>query len=230
MTCNDAEARDAMVAAWFDATQKGKTIALVTATHAEAQAVSEGIQARRINEGVIDTSRATSGQAAQPIFVGDVVQTRRNDNMSDLQNRQTWLVKSITCENVIVASVSDSSDLRKITHEYASAHLHLGYAATVYGVQGETTDLSLVGPGVDAAGLYVGLTRGKERNAAVVVAASEAAAKSQLAETMQRQVIEESVEMSRAAARAELNRAAIGVAGPAKIATRPDLTTAPTIR
>jgi ATP-dependent exoDNAse (exonuclease V), alpha subunit - helicase superfamily I member len=217
LTNSDVDARNAMVAAWFDSAQKKRTIALVTATHAEAQAVSEDIQARRISAGSLDTRQSTFGQAGQAIFAGDVVQTRRNDTRTDVQNRQNWVVKTITSEHVILASVSDSADLRKVTHDYASSHLHLAYATTVYGVQGETTDLSLVGPGVDGAGLYVGLTRGKEHNATILVAPTEASAKAQLVATMQRQVIEDTLEKSRAAAIAELNRSAKASMGPTKV-------------
>ncbi|WP_431277868.1 AAA family ATPase [Leifsonia poae] len=217
---NDVDAREAMVEAWFDAARKGQTISLVTATHAEAQAVSESIQGRRLSAGAFDTRWATSGQNGQPIFVGDIVQTRRNDSASDVQNRQNWVVKKTTTEHVILASASDSADVRRITHQYAGSHLHLGYATTVYGVQGETTDVSLVGPGVDAAGLYVGLTRGKEHNAAILVTSGETSAKSQLIESMHRHVIEDTMEKSRAAARTELNRAAQAKVGPINVATR----------
>ena len=114
----------------------------------------------RIRGGIAPSERSP-GKSGQAIFVGDVVQTRRNDSVADVQNRQNWIVKTIGKDHVILAASTDSTDLRKVTLDYAASHLHLAYATTVYGVQGETTDRSLVGPGVDAAGLYVGLTRGK---------------------------------------------------------------------
>ncbi|MGN7799698.1 AAA family ATPase [Leifsonia sp. 22587] len=205
---NEVAARNEMVAAWFDAAQTRQTIALITATHLEAQAVSEEIQARRIADGSVDVTNGTSGQSGQPIFVGDVVQTRRNDSATDVQNRQSWVVKRVTADHVMLASNRDSTDVRRISHEYAGSHLHLAYATTVYGVQGETTDLSFVGPGVDAAGLYVGLTRGTQNNVAAVIAANQASAIAGLVGTMRREPAEETVEMSRAAARTELIRAA----------------------
>ncbi|WP_256921983.1 AAA family ATPase [Leifsonia sp. NCR5] len=226
---NEVEARSAMIAAWFEATRARQSIALVTATHAEAQSVSEDIQARRIADGSVDTKTGTSGQAGQAIFVGDVVQTRRNDSTTDVQNRQNWVVKRVAADHVMLASDRDSTDLRKITHEYAASHLHLAYATTVYGVQGETTDLSFVGPGVDAAGLYVGLTRGKQNNIAAVVAANRASAASELVETMQRRPVEETVEMSRAAARTELHRAAQPQSDPIHVAGS-DQTAYPALR
>ncbi|WP_345763386.1 AAA family ATPase [Diaminobutyricibacter sp. McL0608] len=211
---SEVDARIAMVGAWFEAARARKSIALVTATHAEAQSVSEEIQARRIADGSVQTSEAVSGQGGQQLFVGDIVQTRRNDSTTDVQNRQNWVVKSVSSQHVLLASASDSTDLRRITHDYAGSHLHLAYATTVYGVQGETTDLSVVGPGVDAAGLYVGMTRGNANNVAIVVAPTEGSARNVLVETMQRRVVEETIEKSRAAARADFNRSAQSDTGP----------------
>ncbi|MFF9565163.1 AAA family ATPase [Leifsonia sp. NPDC014704] len=213
MTDSDAAALEAMVDGWFDAERRHETIALVTATHTEAQEVSEAIQRRRIESGAVHTGKALSGQSGQPIFVGDVVQTRRNDSIADVQNRQTWIVKTIGKDNAILAASTDTTDLRRVSLSYAETHVHLAYATTVYGAQGETTDRALVGPGVDAAGLYVGLTRGKHHNAVVLVAPTADSAKSQLVEMMQRQALEETMEKSKAAAQTELRRAAQSSAG-----------------
>jgi hypothetical protein len=204
----EAEAHQTMVTAWLNSSRKAETIALITATHAEAQQIGEAIQSRRIGAGELDTRRFALGQSEQPLFVGDVVQTRRNDRGSGVDNRQNWVVRSISDDHLTLASVSDSSALRRITRDYASSHLHLGYASTVYGVQGETTERAIVGPGVDAAGLYVGLTRGRARNDVVVIAGTAEAAKTELAGTMQRQLSEETIEKSRAASRGDLERAA----------------------
>ena len=214
MADSDVAARGAMVEGWFDAVRCGETIALVTATHSEAQEISEAIQRRRIEAGAIHASQALSGQSGQAIFVGDVVQTRRNDSASDVQNRQNWVLKTIGKDHAILAASTDTTDLRKVSLDYAASHIHLAYATTVYGVQGETTDRALVGPGVDAAGLYVGLTRGKQHNAAVLVAPTADSAKAQLVEMMQRQPVEETMGKSRAAAQAELRRAARSSAEP----------------
>jgi hypothetical protein len=84
----------------------------------------------------------------------------------------------------------------------------------VHGIQGETVDVSIVGPGVDAAGLYVGLTRGRRWNAAIVVAGSAGAARNELAEAMRRGVPEPTIEDSRRAAQIDLSRAARAVVAP----------------
>ncbi|MGN7800327.1 AAA family ATPase [Leifsonia sp. 22587] len=205
---SEVEAQRIMVDEWFDASHRGESIALVTATHSEAQAICEAIQARRIASGELGVDRSATGQSGQRVFVGDVVQTRRNDHASGVENRQGWVVRDISETHLTLVSTSDSSNLRRVTTEYAHSHMHLGYASTVYGVQGETTDRSVVGPGVDAAGLYVGLTRGRTKNEAVVVAGTPQGASSELAATMQRRPAEETLQKSRAAARQEMIRAA----------------------
>ena len=104
-----------------------------------------------------------------------VIQTRRNDRRADVENRQQWTIADVlTADNgdvvsVRLASLEDSGIVRDVDVDYLAEHSHLSYAATVHGVQGETTDRALVGPGVDAAGLYVGLTRGREHVLCVIV-------------------------------------------------------------
>jgi hypothetical protein len=209
LTNNTNEVERAMTDAWFAATNRRETISLITATHAEAQAVSEAIQARRIHNGNINTNEAAIGQNGQTLLVGDVVQTRRNDSRAGVENRQNWVITRITDDHILLASTTDSSQGRKVDHDYASQHLHLGYASTVYGAQGETTDHSLVGPGVDAAGLYVGLTRGRRTNNIVLTTPTSQVAEIELADTLHRGRIEATMSASEEAARAELHRAAL---------------------
>ncbi|MGO2520940.1 MAG: AAA family ATPase [Microbacterium sp.] len=210
----DAEARQNMVDGWLDGHQAGQRVALITATHEESQTISEMIQARRLQAGHLDTVRVVALQGGQVAYVGDVIQTRRNDRRADVENRQQWTITDVatakdgTVLSVRLASLEDAGVLRDVGGDYLAEHAHLSYAATVHGVQGETTDRALVGPGVDAAGLYVGLTRGREHNAAVVVADSARAAREQLVETMQRGRIEATLDDARAAARLDLVHAA----------------------
>ena len=78
----------------------------------------------------------------------------------------------------------------------------------MHGVQGETTDEAIVGPGVNAAGLYVGMTRGRARNEALVVATESTSAAEVLADSMQRGLQEVSMADAVAGAGSELARAA----------------------
>lgn len=66
----------------------------------------------------------------------------------------------------------------------------------------------MVGPGVDASGLYVGMTRGRVHNEAIAIAWTACAAREQIADSLMRGVAEVTIEDSVRAARSELGRAA----------------------
>lgn len=65
-----------------------------------------------------------------------------------------------------------------------------------------------VGPDVDAAGLYVGLTRGRHHNLAITVPRNDEEATAQVAETMMRATTELTIQDAMRAAHAELRREA----------------------
>lgn len=148
--------------------------------------------------------------AQQRILVGDTVQTCRNDRLTGVENRAQWIVRGIRESFVDLVSVGDSGEVRRVYTEYAREHLQLAYASTVHGVQGDTADASVVGPDVDAAGRYVGLTRGRLHNVAIVVARTDAAARECVSESMQRGTPELTTQDAVRAAQAELRRAARG--------------------
>lgn len=125
-----------------------------------------------------------------------------------MQNRATWVITAIRPERIELRNLADTTERRHVSAEYASDHMHLAYASTVHGIQGDTADASVVGPGVDAAGLYVGLTRGRVWNQAIVIAGSQDAALCELAEAMRQGSPELTLEDSRRAARLDLSRAA----------------------
>ncbi|WP_169581552.1 MULTISPECIES: AAA family ATPase [Microbacterium] len=201
-------ARERMIDAYFEWHARGKRVTLVSGTNAEADAISDAIQQRRVDQGELDVRVAAWGIGQQRILVGDTVQTRRNDRLTGVENRAHWIVRGIRDEFLSLASVSDSGEVAQVSTEYAREHLQLAYASTVHGVQGDTADASIVGPDVDAAGLYVGLTRGRLHNAAIVVARSDAAARECLAESMQRGTPDLTMQDAVRAARAEVWRAA----------------------
>lgn len=144
----------------------------------------------------------------QRILVGDAVQTRRKDARTGVENRAQWVVRAIREEGIDLAAVSDSGELRRVPHAYALEHLQLAYASTAHGVQGETADASIVGPDVDAAGLYVGLTRGRLHNVAIVVARTDDDARERAARSMMRGTPELTMHDAVRAAAGERRRAA----------------------
>lgn len=201
-------ARKRMVDAYFAWHARGKRVALVSATNSEANSINDAIQQQRIDRGQLDPTLMAVGMGEQRILVGDTVQTRRNDTQAGVENRALWVVSSIREHTIMLVSVYDSGELRKVTEDYALDHLQLAYASTVHGIQGETVDASFVGPEVDAAGLYVGLTRGRLHNEAVVVASTERTAQAKVAASMLRGGSELTMQDAVRAADAELRRAA----------------------
>lgn len=206
------QARDVMVESYLRWASGQRRVALVTSTNEEADAINEAIQQRRVDRGDLTLARIAFGQDEQRLLEGDVVQSRRNDRATGVENRAVWTVHRIISAGLELRSVNDTIDTRVVSHEYASEHVHLAYASTVHGIQGETTDASIVGPGVDASGLYVGMTRGRAHNEAIAIARTDAAARDQIADSMMRGIPEVSIDDSVRAARSELGRAARPVA------------------
>ncbi len=202
------QACDVMVESYFRWAAGQRRVALVTSTNEEADAINESIQQRRVDRGDLTLDRIAVGQGEQRLLEGDVVQTRRNDRATGVENRAVWTVHRITSAGLELRSVTDAVDTRVVSHEYAADHVHLAYASTVHGIQGETTDASIVGPGVDASGLYVGMTRGRVHNEAIAIARTDAVARDRIADSMMRGIPEVSIDDSVRAARSELGRAA----------------------
>ncbi|WP_457100683.1 AAA family ATPase [Microbacterium sp. P5_E9] len=209
-----SQARDVMVEAWFRWAVGCRRVALVTSTNEEADAINEAIQERRVELAQLRADRLAVGQGEQRLLEGDVVQTRRNDRVADVDNRALWTIRRIGSSDVELTALGDSGDVRRVSLEYAAEYMHLAYAATVHGIQGETTDASIVGPGVDASGLYVGMTRGRVHNEAIAIAWNSDVAREQIADSMMRGVQEVSIDDSVRAARSELGRAARVQAAP----------------
>lgn len=201
-------ARSALVRGYFDHHGRGRSVAIVTATNEEAAYLNDAIQQERVAREQISTRRIAVGSEEQRILEGDVVQSRRNDRIAGVENRATWKVTRIGPTALELQRIDDAADIRVVSLEYAADYVHLAYATTVHGIQGETTDTSLVGPDVDASGLYVGLTRGRRHNEVVVVAGSEAAAREELANEMMRGVPEPDLTDAVAAAHRDLRRSA----------------------
>jgi ATP-dependent exoDNAse (exonuclease V) alpha subunit len=105
------------------------------------------------------------------IGVGDKIATRRNDHDADVANRETWTVLD-SADGALV--VQGEAGKRVLPADYVRQHVELAYATTAYGAQGSTVPVShvLVGEHTGAASAYVGMTRGRERNVAHLVAES----------------------------------------------------------
>jgi exodeoxyribonuclease V alpha subunit len=132
-------------------------------------------QVRKAVGAVTDNVITATGER---IGVGDQIATRRNDRETDVANRETWTV--LDCTNGALV-VQGEAGKRVLPPDYVRQHVELAYATTAYGAQGSTAPVShvLVGEHTGAASAYVGMTRGRERNVAHLVAESVEDARTQ---------------------------------------------------
>ncbi|RGE18535.1 MobF family relaxase [Leucobacter sp. wl10] len=166
--------------------------AVTVSTNDEARTLNAYIRAERVTRGEVDDARTVYGNDGLPIGAGDLIQTRKNNAAVGVANRQQWIVQHVEPGGAL--SVREAGGGRKrqrtvhLPAEYVAEHAHLSYAATAYGVQGATVTAShtLLTDATSAAGVYVGMTRGRETNTLHVVAESAADARAQFVAAMER--------------------------------------------
>lgn len=189
VTLHDSEddARDKITA------QAQQCEAITVATNEEAAALNEHIRAGRIERGEVDDQVTAAGSDGWSIGAGDLIQTRKNDTALGVANRQQWIVQHVTDDGTVHArEVGDPAKKARrmvaLPAEYVGEHAHLSYAATAYGVQGATVNTAhaILSETTTAAGIYVGMTRGREQNRLHVVAENLADARAQFVNAMER--------------------------------------------
>ena len=139
-------------------------------------------QGRKTFGAVTDNLITATGER---IGVGDQIATRRNDREIDVANRETWTVLDCATGALIVQGEAGK---RVLPPDYVRQYVELAYATTAYGAQGSTVPAChvLVGDHTGAASAYVGMTRGRERNVAHLVAESVEDARKQWVDVFSR--------------------------------------------
>ncbi|MER6972268.1 MobF family relaxase [Nocardioides sp. NPDC057767] len=127
--------------------------------------------ARRGLSDAVDRKDRFATRSGERIGIDDRVATRRNNPDADVANREVWTVRNVDRKGVVVKGAAGR---RRLSWEYAREHLELAYATTTYGVQGDTVSVAHVAVGMhtSASSAYVGMTRGRDRNIAHLVADS----------------------------------------------------------
>jgi ATP-dependent exoDNAse (exonuclease V) alpha subunit len=163
----------ARVARLHDAVdRRGESLAITCTTSATARAINIEIQRHRHPHRPKQAVELLDGTRA---LVGDRIATRRNaplitDAGFPVRNRHTWTVAAVGRDGSL--TVTDSGrGTTTLPSDYVARHVELGWAVTGYGSQGITTDhgICVVEPGSSRAGIYVGMTRGRRHNRALVL-------------------------------------------------------------
>ncbi|UOQ88157.1 AAA family ATPase [Agromyces endophyticus] len=165
--------------------------AMTVATNDEARELNARIREERVRVGDVDDGRTVVGSDGLSIGRGDVIQTRRNDSGVRVANRQMWVVRRVDEDGSVWATervVGHRPRSVRVPAEYVAEHTHLAYAATAHGVQGMTVGEShtVVSDAMGAAGVYVGLTRGRHLNRVHLVAAGVDEAREQFVVALDR--------------------------------------------
>ncbi|WP_448070778.1 AAA family ATPase [Georgenia yuyongxinii] len=185
--------------------------AITSATNEEARELNARIRDQRVRQGDVDDVRTTYGSDGLPIGTGDVIQTRHNDSGLRVANRQTWTVTRIEDDSSAWLMEHGYGHRHprtvRLPAGYLAEHAHLAYATTAYGVQGATVDRShtVLSDALAAAGIYVGMTRGRTQNLLHVVAADLDDAREQFTNALQRDRADRGLTEASRAARAAVS-------------------------
>lgn len=196
-----SDGRRQVVSRWWELRSEGRDVVMFTATNESATELNRTAQKLRLAAGeVVEPMRRVLLADDTRALIGDEVQTRHNNRylVTDagvtVKNRQRWTIEEVGGDGSITVS-DDERGRVTLPRTYAEASVSLGYASTAMAGQGRTVDdsLLLVDGTIDAAGLYVPMTRGRESNDVWVVLdpTSPDEAIDVLTETLQRRWVDE---------------------------------------
>ncbi|WP_193604994.1 MobF family relaxase [Nocardioides dongkuii] len=156
---------------------------VITDTRDQVGVLNAAIRDRRF---VGEQSGELTTRRGESIGVGDRVATRRNDRDLAVANRDTWIVAGVGDDGSLL--VTGRAGRRALPAVYVDDHVELAFTTTAYGAQGETVDSAhlALGETTGAASAYVGMTRGRHRNVAHLVAESVDDARNQWVDVFNR--------------------------------------------
>ncbi|HEX7351615.1 AAA family ATPase [Brachybacterium sp.] len=157
-------------------TTAGENSIAVASTNTVAQRINRAVYDELVANRTIDASVVVRGRDGDPIAKGARVATRLNDREMDVANRQVWEVRSVQENGSVIVKDVESGHHRTLDPNYVRENVQLAFAVTAHGAQGMTVDTAhmVLSGQTDAAGLYVGLTRGRYANLLHAVAEDDA--------------------------------------------------------
>jgi conjugative relaxase-like TrwC/TraI family protein len=176
--------RGAMVetafAHWVQARTAGRSVVLCASDNDTVDELSRRCQAARMAVGEVDGELVGAGASA--VGVGDEIVTCRNDRRlvttggGWVRNGDRWTVEAVHRDGSLTVADMAGRGRARLPSDYVTEHVSLGYAVTIHKAQGVTVDhaVVLVDEATSAEGLYVGMTRGRNSNTALVVTDGDA--------------------------------------------------------
>ena len=169
-----------MADTWITNHQRGRAGALVASTNDHVDTINLAVQQARLAAGHLVPNTATRIAGGEWVHVGDVVATRRNDRRlitsvgEPVRNRDTWTVTDIGRYGTLTVTHQQGHGTVTLPADYVHEHVRLGYVATEHGWESDTvtTAMCLASAATTRRGLYVGATRGSEKNLICVITES----------------------------------------------------------
>jgi len=168
---------DTITNAWAASRNSRETISITTTRNEDVESINNHIQRCRITSGELDTDTLVELADDDWAMIGDIVATRRNDRRlrtstgEAVRNRERWSVVDTNRDGEITVTRLGGHGTVTLPADYVRQHVRLAYATTEHGAQGETADrsITLATNATTGRGLYVGMTRGRDENVALVV-------------------------------------------------------------
>ena len=168
-TATRGDAARAFLDAWDTSRREGKQVAMIATSNDTVRRLNRAAQQRRISNRELDPNRYLDAGPCR-IHVGDRIVTRLNDRTLQtdrrvpVHNRDEWTITELHRDGSL--SARGRNGQVALPAEYVAEHVELAYAQTSHASQGRTVDHSLLlvdGP-TDTRGVYVPMTRGRDRN------------------------------------------------------------------
>ncbi|HEY5230534.1 MAG TPA: AAA family ATPase, partial [Galbitalea sp.] len=163
------QAVTAVFAHWQHAQADGAEVMMLSRTRDDVDQLNALAKTAAQEAGQSHGPQLTVGDKA--FQAGDVIRTKRNNRSITLgeghvRNGDRYTILATTEGGGLLVDDLTGRGATMLPAAYVAQHVEHGWASTIDGAQGATTDIAilLVRPGIDREHLYVGLTRGREEN------------------------------------------------------------------
>ncbi|MFP5256089.1 MAG: MobF family relaxase [Acidimicrobiia bacterium] len=160
---------------WQQARAAGESVVACAPDHATVDALARRCRAARVTAGEVEPGGVPAGE--HTVGVGDEIVTTRNDRRlittrgGWVRNGDRWHVHARHPNGSLTVQDLSGRGRVALPADYVAQEVALAYAVTVHKAQGLTVDRAVLiaDDRTTAEALYVGMTRGRHSNTALVV-------------------------------------------------------------